>query len=143
MQMRDEWVDRMLRLAALGDAQEPEKKVFKPKLTLPRLSDYSQPAPSWFWNIFPNNFVTPAQPKIDGNELKNLALQYGYPDRETLDKVFNWIEKGADIGCTGKFRKPSRAKNAPSAYKEGYKVTDAIGKTKLIFERLYGTFICS
>ena len=117
----------MLRLAALGDAQEPDKKVFKPKLTLPKLSDYSKPAPDWFWHIFPSNFVTPADPKIDCNELKSLALKYGYPDRENLDKVFDWIANGADIGCKGKYRKPSRAKNSSSAYKEGYKVTDAIG----------------
>ena len=125
--MRDEWVDRMLRLAALGDAQEPAQKVFKPKLTLPKLSDYSQPAPEWFWNIFPSNLTSPAVPKIDGLELRRLALQYGYPDKENLDKVFDWISNGADIGCKGKFRKPSRAKNTASAYKEGYKVTDAIG----------------
>ena len=125
--LRDEWVERMLRITALGHAQEPEKKVFKPKLTLPRLDDYSKPAPDWFWDIFPKNFVSPAPAKIDGAELRRLAIKYGYPDSENLDRVFEWILNGADIGCKGKYRKASKAKNSPSAFKEGYKVTDAIG----------------
>ena len=104
MDLRNVWADRLLQLTAIGQVLEPEKKVFKPKLSLPRLDDYRKAPPQWFWDLFPSNFVTPAPPKIDALALKELAKKYGYPDYRTLDKVFRWIQNGADIGCKGKYR---------------------------------------
>ena len=91
-------------MTAIGQILEPPKKVFKPKLTLPRLDDYRKPAPQWFWELFPSNFTSPAEAKIDAVKMKELAQKYGYPDHRTLDKVFGWIQNGADIGCKGKYR---------------------------------------
>ena len=36
------------------------------------------------------------------------------------------LKKGAVTGCTGEFSNPGRARNAPSALTEGWKVTDCI-----------------
>ena len=125
--MRNAWVDRMLELSTRGPPMPPKQKVFKPKLALPTLDDYSKPAPAWFWDIFPSNYVSPAVSKVNADLLLHLAMKYDYPDKEHLDKVVGWISNGADIGCKGFYRNPSKAKNAKSAYSEGVKVTDAIG----------------
>ena len=63
---------------------------------------------------------------IDGKRLRSLALEAGFGDLVILDKVCEDLENGAVIGCSGPFRAPSAAKNAPGAYEEGEKVTDAI-----------------
>ena len=105
---------------------EPPKKIFKPKHKLPILSDYSKPAPTWYWNQFPSNFVYPAKSKINGDKLKELALEHGYKDYENLDKIVKWLNEGADIGCNPLFRKPTKAKNSDSCYSEGEKISDAL-----------------
>ena len=63
---------------------------------------------------------------IDGKALKDLALQYGYENKEELDKIVGWIEEGAKLGCWGDYRKASRTENAKSAIEDGYKVSDAV-----------------
>ena len=108
------------------DLPEPKQKVFKPKHAVPKLRSYDGRAPSWYWDLFPSNYQCPANSKIDADKLKELALQYGYSSLSHLDKVVNWIKNGADIGCTGKYREPTRAKNTDSAIEEGFKISDAI-----------------
>ena len=120
-------------MSAQGPIEPPKMKTFRPKLALPTLKDYSVPAPSWFWNIFPSNYVTPARPKINGELLVDLAVSNGYMDKRNLDRVLTWVTTGADIGCRGKYRRPSKAFNSKSAYKEGLKVTDAIGNISFLF----------
>ena len=108
------------------DLAQPKQKVFKPKHAIPKLHSYEGRAPHWYWNLFPSNYQCPAQPKIDGDKLEELALKYGYNDIEQLNKVVGWIKNGADIGCTGKYREPTRARNTESAIEEGYKISDSI-----------------
>ena len=102
------------------------QKIFKPKFSLPVLADYSKPAPSWFWRDFPCNYVCPAVSLINGQRLKELAVLCQYPDKVKLDSIIDRIENGSKIGCEGKFRKPSRARNSLSAFKDGQQVTDEI-----------------
>ena len=105
---------------------EPPLKKFKPKHHLPVLTDYSKPAPAWYWRQFPSNYVSPAKSKIDGEKMKELALDCGFKDFEQLDKVTKWLKEGADIGCHPLFRKPSSAKNSDSCYADGEKISDAL-----------------
>ena len=116
----------------------PAKKVFKPKNDLPILEDYQGAAPDSFWDVFPKNLVQPAPPIIDSERLRELALEAGFDDLQLLDAIVHDIEHGARIGCTGDYRKPSRASNAPSAYADdnGRKVTDAVAswvKAKFVY----------
>jgi hypothetical protein len=45
-----------------------------------------------------------------------------------LQRVIGYVENGADIGCRGEARLPTRSSNAPSAYEFGPQVTDAIAE---------------
>ena len=63
---------------------------------------------------------------IDGRKLRELALEAGFGDLGILDAACEDLEHGAVIGCHGHFRGPSSASNAPGAYSDGEKVTDAI-----------------
>ena len=104
----------------------PPLKKFKPKFDLPILVNYKTEAPSWFWHSFPSNLMQPAQSMVNADKLKAAAIQARYPDTKTLQKVYKDLKFGANIGCVGKFRLPSSATNAPSAFKNGPEVTDAI-----------------
>ena len=104
----------------------PPPKAFKPKYVLPELTSYSDVFPSWFWALAPANYNSPAKSLVDADKLRNCAVKYGYQDLATLSKVCEDLEFGADIGCVGEFRRPSRATNAPSAYENGKQVTDAV-----------------
>ena len=62
---------------------------------------------------------------VSAVRLRELALQCGYKDLVLLDKVCSDLTFGAVLGCKEPFRAPQRATNAPGAYLEGEKVTDA------------------
>ena len=124
--IRESWVNRLEDNDIEDFCVEPPKKVFKPKHNLPVLTDYSKPAPTWYWKQFPSNYISPATSKIDGDKLKELALAHGYKDYEQLDKVVGWLKNGADIGCHPLFRKPSKAKNSDSCFADGEKISDAL-----------------
>ena len=77
-------------------------------------------------HIFPMNYKCPAKSLVNGDLLRELAIQYGYVDMEQLDKVCDWLKNGAEIGCKGKYRQPSKASNSKSAFVEGEKVSDCV-----------------
>lgn len=104
----------------------PEAKEFKPKHCIPKLEDYRIPPKDEFWELFPSNKEQAAVSLVNGDVLKKLALESGFEDLELLETVCEDLRWGADIGCRGTYRQPSRATNAPSAYEDGEKVTDAI-----------------
>ena len=104
----------------------PPQKVFSPKYKLPVLKDYQKNAPESFWTVFPKNLTGQGQSLVRSEKLQALANQVPSIDKTTLGLVLNDLRHGAKIGCSGAFRDPSRASNAPSAYEDGHKVTDAI-----------------
>lgn len=104
----------------------PELKVFKPKFKLPVLTNYKDPAPSWFWALFPSNLSQPAVSMVDADKLRAAAMSARYPDRKTLNKVYADLKFGARIGCGTGFRSPTRSSNAPSALDHGQHVSDSI-----------------
>ena len=104
----------------------PEGKTFKPKYNLPVLQNYKDLAPSWYWAVFPSNLVQPAISTIDADNLRAAALSARFPDRKTLNSVYEDLKYGARIGCKDDFRKPSKSTNAPSALDYGQHVSDSI-----------------
>ena len=104
----------------------PAPKVFKPKSDLPRLQSYRECPPPSFWEAFPKNHAEPAVSLVDPIKLESLALATRFPNKSVLDEVLLDLKFGAKIGCEGHARSPSRATNAPSAFQNGYRVTDAI-----------------
>ena len=124
--IREDWMAKLENQNIDDVCILPPPKKFKPKHHLPQLPDYSKPAPTWYWNLFPSNYTSPAKSMISGDKLKEMALNNGYKNYEQLDKVVKWLNEGADIGCHPLFRKPTRAKNSDSCYKDGEKISDAL-----------------
>ena len=104
----------------------PPLKTFKPKFALPGLDSYDGVFPTWFWALALSNYNFPGISLVDSEKLRAYALEFGYQDLETLNKVCADLQFGADIGCSGSFRLPSKATNAPSAFENGRQVTDAV-----------------
>ena len=112
-----------------GDVELPPLKQFKPKYNLPVLNDYRKGTDERYWKFWPK--VTwkesrKQKSKINPEKLKQMALDTGFEDTVLLDLVFNDLKHGARFGCIEKFRVPSTSSNAPSAYEEGEKVSEAI-----------------
>ena len=121
------WLD-VWNSSVNSDLEElPPPKRFKPKLDLPVLQNYKTNAPKGYWDKFPKNLNNSAKSLVDGALLKQWALKLGFKDVGLLKKVAKDLIWGADIGCRGRFRRPGRSSNAPSAYEDGQKVSDAIG----------------
>ena len=57
---------------------------------------------------------------------RELAINAGFEDRELLEIVYSDLKYGAKIGCSGKFREPTRSNNAPSAFEFGDRFSDSI-----------------
>jgi len=108
----------------LADPDPPARKVFKPKVDLPVLEDYSA-APGEFWEAFPVNREK-GKSLISAVQLKSIALAVGTSDRDRLEAVCRDLRGGADIGCRGEFRRASRSSNAASALEHPREVTDAV-----------------
>lgn len=108
-----------------GRPVEPAKKVFKPKVDLPRLASYKAGAPASFWEVFPRNLKFPGRSLVNADRLEELLEQYGVKS-ELVGPVLNDLRHGAVLGCTGYYRLPSRSGNASSAYEFGPQTTDAI-----------------
>ena len=120
------WTERWHAAATEPIEELPPPKVFTPKFALPILADYTKTAPPSYWANFPANYSWPATSLINPDLLRSLALESGFQDVPTLEKVYIDLKYGADIGCRGEFRRPGRASNAPSAFEQGPKVSDAI-----------------
>ena len=109
----------------------PPLKEFKPKMGLPKLSDYRKPPPAGFWNHWPKRtFEQTALAKswVSSCRLKELATVYGYTDWARLERVTQRLDHGANIGCTGRARLPTFSSNAKSAYIYGDRVADSMAE---------------
>jgi hypothetical protein len=107
--------------------REPEKKVFKPKFPLLVLQqDYTPVTDKQFWQCFPVNSNTVAKSNIDGKSLLALMVAYGIHITQQDQRLLGWLEEGARIGCTGRFRAASVYKNTKGSYQCGREVSDAI-----------------
>ncbi len=123
------WISRILTVLAATSVFTETTKIFKPKFPeIPVLNCYKGRAPEYFWDKFPVNMTCPAVPSLKKKKLKQWAQAVGVSDPAQFQRVIGYVEKGADIGCRGEARLPTRSSNAPSAYEFGPQVTDAIAE---------------
>ena len=101
-------------------------KKFKPKFKLPVLERYDLPASRNYWSHWPTNYKLEHETRINFDLFRKLAIDAGFEDRELLEVVYSDLKFGAQIGCKGKFREPSKSNNAPSAFEFGDRVSDSI-----------------
>jgi hypothetical protein len=102
-------------------------KEFKPKFPmLPVQSCYKNISDSSFWENFPVNYVQPAKSNICAVRLLEVAREAGLGASQEVLKVVSWVERGAHIGCVGRFRAASYSRNTKGAYVNGRQVSDAI-----------------
>jgi hypothetical protein len=85
-------------------------------------------APAHFWAEFPVNLVCPGKPSLKIKKLKQWVRALGVSDEDRFNRVVNYIQEGAEIGCRGAARLPSKSTNAASAYEFGPQVTDAVAE---------------
>ena len=104
----------------------PPMKTFKPKYQLPVLNSYKTKPNQSYWQNFPTNYKPLCLSLVNPIKLKAMALETGFQDISTLDKICVDLTYGADIGCKGSSRTPSFSTNAPSAYDFAPHVSDAI-----------------
>jgi len=119
------WIDRAVAFAELPLPPLPPTKVFKPKVPLPVLEDYAGDPGVAFWEAFPAN-RRPGRSLISAVKIRGLAMAVGVSDPAQLEAVCGDLTRGANIGCTGVYRLPSRSSNAPSALEFPREVTDAV-----------------
>ena len=101
-------------------------KKFVPKNGLPRLTDYKGNPGQQFWDKFPINLVADEASLIKVDKLYELGSKLGTVDQDRLEKACKDLRHGADIGCKGAVRGPSRSTNAASAFEHPEQVTDAV-----------------
>ena len=106
-------------------------KVFKPKNpNLPLLSKYDGVLPESYWECWLRrdySSLTPRASWIDPVALQYEAQELGYKDEDgRLKRTLDRLRQGADIGCRGPARLPTRVKNSPSAFEYGDRVMDTI-----------------
>ena len=98
-------------------------------MNLPVLGEYTKiVTDKEFWNCWPKNNRAVGKTRIQAQKLKVMALEAGFRDNNTLQKVVTDLTEGARIGCTGKFRNPSVSYNSSMAYENGERVSDAIAE---------------
>ena len=102
-----------------------KKKIFKPKHDLPTLNDYKKAPPKEFWESFPSCYKYPGKSQISAKELRKVCEEAKITG-ETVENVLHDVEHGADLGCRGPARQPTRSKNSKSALEFGPQVTDAV-----------------
>ena len=108
----------------------PQLKTFKPKSkNLPILGKYPRKLPAAYWakwNKRTVDQVLPTKSWVDPGKLMKLAGTLGYQDSKRLDRVCKRLEQGADIGCRGRGREPTKIPNSPSVYQYGERVADSL-----------------
>ena len=121
------WWRNHINSALLLAVPDTKQKIFKPKFpALCNRSCYRDITDEDFWRQFPKNLNCPGKPSINHVELQNLANSLDFGDDSQLLKVINWIKNGVEIGCSGRFRAASAAKNTNGSYAVAPQVTDAV-----------------
>ena len=120
------WVETRLRD---GDPEPPPKKSFKSKFNLPVLKSYRGSTDDRYWQYWPKLSWKDSRnlkSQINPDKLWEMAIDTGFQDKSLLKQVCEDLRKGADIGCRDEYRVQSASTNAPSAFEDGEKVSDAI-----------------
>ena len=113
-----------------GLPTEPGLVDFHPKHCLQKLEDYSLcvfPAQYWSkWKKRSLDMLLPGSSWVSAQGLRDLAERAQFPHYSMLDRVCERLENGAKVGCEGRGRLPTVAKNARSVFEYGDRVSDAL-----------------
>ena len=108
---------------------EPPKKKFKKKYDLPLLDDYCEEPDSTYWDDWPKlswEEGIKIKSNIDPSAFREFPRETNFPFPVLLNKIYLDLEKGASLGVSQDCQVSSTSTNAPSAYEEGEKVSDAL-----------------
>ena len=107
----------------------PVDKVFKPKnpeLEILELEDYKGVLPDSYWEKWARRELPArAESWIDPGKLRREAESVDI-DREWIETVCARLEEGADIGCRGGGRLPTRERNSKTAAENGPRLADTL-----------------
>ena len=95
------------------------------------MANYKKAPGQEYWDSWPKLNWEEAKviaSPINSEKLKNLAQRTGFPFQDILDSILDNIDNGASIGVAKEFQVPSESTNAPSAFKNGGEVSDALFK---------------
>ena len=106
-------------------------KEFKPAYAnLPILSSYEGDLGSGYWDKWEKKSyesLSPVRSWICPEKLASEAAKVGFRrDNTRLERVLGRLRNGANIGCTGAGRLPTRCPNAPGATEFGPRVADSL-----------------
>ena len=107
------------------------QKPFNPTfLKLPQLDNYEGIFNDEYWAHWEKktyNDLEPFNSWVCPEKLERIANELGYTGGEDrLKRVLNCLRKGADIGCRGSGRLPTRHPNSKSTAEYGNRVADAL-----------------
>ena len=104
-------------------------KPFEPKYKLPKLKSYEGDFGLEFWSHWKKRTYKESLPNmswVDPNKLEEAAKSVGYSDTQRLNRVLGRLRMGAELGCEGVARLPTKHKNAAWACEYGDRVCDAL-----------------
>ena len=110
--------------------QVPPQKPFTPKYPIPVLEDYSKdiyPLHYWgTWEKFPLEAGT-VTPWLNTGEFRRQLIEAGINVDSTANmEILNDLEKGANIGASGRSRLPTMGRNSKLAYQYGDRLQEAL-----------------
>ena len=120
------WCTRAVDVQQLPPLPAPLQKTFIPKFVLPVVLDYQADPGEVFWEAFPSYRSLGGRPLISPTSLLSIGLASGIANVAGLDVVYQDLLSGANIGCSGTAREPTRSGNAPSCWDFSEHITDAV-----------------
>ena len=122
-----EHISRLYR-ARDGPRREVRIAEFKKvNVNIPSRTSYKGSYGKKFWAKFTKCEVSKRPESwISSSKLRELADEILYEDRREVEKAAKILEDGADLGCKGSARLPTRQRNAESCYEFGERVLDSL-----------------
>ena len=107
----------------------PLKSFVQKHKELPVLSTYCGRLPGSYWGKWKRRSygsLTPARSWVCPDKVAKLASTLGYKDIDRLTRVTQRLREGADLGCRGAARLPTRMPNSPSVVEYGLRLADSL-----------------
>ena len=114
--------------AAMGKVEEPPIPDFPYKYrNIPIVKDYDKELGDEYWNTWvKNEYSEKVNNWISWERLEQEAISSGYHNKRKLGRARDILVHGAELGCSGTGRMPSRMRNSPTVAGNGSKVADTL-----------------
>ena len=119
---------KMFVCGAFSKVEEPPIPPYPYKHKhLPIMGDYKGKMTESYWKLWKcNPYSSKPNNWISWNKLKEQADLVGYGNKDKLRKVEKILTEGAELGCKGTGRLPSRMANSLTVAAAGSKVADTL-----------------